>query len=180
MSAERSDAIMSVGELQQTFDRTFAEAPRRDAAPHDDLLAITIGGDPYAMRLAEVAGLYPDRRFTRLPGSVPALLGLVGLRGALLPVYDLRTLLGYPKAAAPRWLAVIADAQVVLGFEQFDNHLRVPRPAIVEAGTGSAASRPQPVREVVHTDGLVRPIIHLPSVLEAIAVMVHHAARSKE
>jgi purine-binding chemotaxis protein CheW len=180
MSAEGSGQIMSVGELQQTFDRTFAEAPRADAAPQDDLLAITIGGDPYAMRLSEVAGLYPDRRFTWLPGSVPALLGVVGLRGALLPVYDLRTLLGYPKAVTPRWLAVVADGQVVLGIEQFDNHLRVPRLAIAEAGTGSAAGRPQPVREVVHTDGLVRPIIHLPSVLEAIAVMVHHAARPKE
>lgn len=180
MSVQGSEPMMSASELQQTFDRTFAEAPRADAAPHDDLLAITIGGDPYAMRLSEVAGLYPDRRFTWLPGSVPALLGLVGLRGALLPVYDLGTLLGYPKTATPRWLAVIADAQVVLGFEQFDSHLRVPRQAIAEAGTGSAASRPQPVREVVHTNGLVRPIIHLPSVLEAIAVLVHHAARPKE
>ncbi|MBI2221349.1 MAG: chemotaxis protein CheW [Acidobacteria bacterium] len=171
---------MSAGELQQTFDRTFAEAPRADATPQEDLLAITIGGDPYAMRLSEVAGLYPDRRITWLPGSVPALLGLVGLRGALLPVYDLRTLLGYPKAATRRWLAVMADGQVALGFEQFDNHLRVPRSAIAETGTGSATGRPQPVREVAHTDGLVRPIIHLPSVLEAIAVMAHHAARPKE
>jgi purine-binding chemotaxis protein CheW len=180
MSEQRSEPIMSVGELQHAFDRTFAEAPRADAGPQDDLLAITIGGDPYAMRLSEVAGLYPDRRFTRLPGSVPALLGVVGLRGILLPVYDLRTLLGYAKAATPRWLAVIADGQVVLGFEQFDHHLRVPRRAIADAGAGSVASRPHAVREVVHTDGLVRPIIHVPSVLEAIGVMAHQAVRPKE
>lgn len=176
MSVERSEPMMNAGELRHAFDRTFAETPRIDAVPHDDFLAITIAGDPYAMRLSEVAGLYPGRRITWLPGSVPPLLGLAGLRGALIPVYDLRSLLGYPKASPPRWLTVLVDAQVVVGFEQFDGHVRVARRAVAEAG----ASRPQLVREVVHTDGLVRPIIHLPSVLDAIAALVHHAARSKE
>jgi purine-binding chemotaxis protein CheW len=169
-----------VRELQHAFDRTFAEPPRSDVALQDDFLAMTIGGDPYAMRLSEVAGLYLTRKMTGLPGSVPALLGVVGLRGALVPVYDLGSLLGYSKAAPPRWLAVIVDGQVAVGFEQFDGHLRVARDTIAEAAPGHAASRRPLVRESLATETVVRPIIHLPSVLEAVAVMARHATRPKE
>lgn len=180
MSAQESQTMISAGALQHAFDRSFAEAPRADAVPQEDLLAITIGSDPYALRLSEVGGLYLDKKVTWLPGSVSELLGLVGLRGALLPVYDLQALLGYPHAVTPRWCVVAADAPVVLGCERFDGHLRVPRGAITLAGAGHAADRSHAVREVVHTDDLVRPLIHVPSVLEAIAVLVHHAARPKE
>jgi len=180
MSVQGSDTMIDTEGLQHAFDRTFAEAPRADAAPQEDLLAITISGDPYAMRLSEVGGLYSDKTITWLPGSVPELLGLVGLRGALLPAYDLRALLGYSHADCPRWCVVAADAPIVLGFEQFDGHLRVSRGAITSARAGHAVDRSRCVREVVHTDDLVRSLVHVPSVLEAIAVLVHHAARAKE
>ena len=104
------------------------------------------------------------------PHSPPS----AGLRGALLPIYDLSQLLGYPKAANPRWLAVVAHAQVGLAFDQFDHHLRVPLRAIVaEAGADGTARRRPFVRHVVHGHGDVRPLIHLPSVLDAIAGLVH-------
>jgi chemotaxis signal transduction protein len=180
MSLQESGPMTRVRELQHAFDRTFAEPPRSDAALRDDFLAMTIGGDPYAMRLSEVAGLYLTRKMTGLPGAVPALLGVVGLRGGVLPAYDLGSLLGYPKAAHPRWLAITVDGQVAVGFEQFDGHLRVARDIIAEAAPGHAASQRPLVRESLHTETVVRPIIHLPSVLQAIAVMMRHAARPKE
>jgi purine-binding chemotaxis protein CheW len=179
MSHEASVPATRVLQLQDAFDRTFAEAPRADAVPQEDFLAITIGSEPYAMRLSDIGGLHLVRTITALPGSVPALLGLVGLRGALIPVYDLGSMLGYSRAAAPRWFAVIADTQVAVGFEQFDAHVRVPSDAVAPAARGSAATRPL-VRESLHADGAVRPIIHLPSVLDAVAAMARHAARPKE
>jgi len=87
MSLEGFKPTVRVSELREAFDRRFAEPAGADAgATQDDFLTITIGADPYAMRLSEVAGLYLTPRITPLPGSVPALLGLVGLRGALVPV----------------------------------------------------------------------------------------------
>ena len=51
-------------ELRRAFDRSFAEAP--GGAPEADalesLLAIRVGGDPYALRLSEIAGLFADCR----------------------------------------------------------------------------------------------------------------------
>lgn len=181
MNAPRLRAMNSVDDLRESFDRMFAEAPRFDAASSDDdLLAITIEEHSYALRLSELSGLYPDKKIERLPASVPALVGLVGLGTTLLAVYDLGALLGYPRASASRWLAVIAGAQVAVSFQQFDGFLRLPRKAITQAAFAGGAGRTQLVREVAHNDGVVTPIIHLPSVVESIAVLVHHAGRPKE
>jgi purine-binding chemotaxis protein CheW len=180
MNLDESQTVATVAELRRTFDQTFAEAPQTDAALHDDLLAIRIGNDPYAVPLREIAGLFADRRVTWLPGSVAELCGLVGLRGAILPVYDLGALFGYPRGAAPRWLLVLAHTAVALAFERFDGHLRVPRGAIFTVPERSVAAGSLHVHDVVRTETFMRPVIHVPSVLEAIAVLVGQCARSKE
>ncbi len=69
---------------------SFAEAPRGDVETTCDLLTIRVGGDAYALRLAEVGGLFVDRVVTPLPTLVPELVGIAGFRAALVPVYDLR------------------------------------------------------------------------------------------
>ena len=181
MNVDEPGSAVSVEVLRRTFDQAFASAPRVSTDREHDLLALTIGGDPYALRLSEISGLHADRKVRWLPGSVPELRGLVALRGALLPAYDLRALLGYPGAAtAPRWCVVTARPPVALTFEQFDGHLRAPGAAIDVATTEPAADRARYVREVVHGDDVVRSVIHVPSVLEAIEVLVYRATRPKE
>lgn len=180
MDSRRPLAIATADELRRDFDRVFAEAPASNTTPYDDLLGLTVGGNPYAVRLSHVGGLYSDRKVTWLPGSAPELLGLLGLRGAIFPAYDLRRLLGYARdAVVPRWFFVMADAPAVLGFEQFDGHLRVPRESI-RAAHGSASDGQRGIREVVHAGDLVRPIVHVPSVFETITALARRTASPKE
>ncbi len=153
-------------ELRRAFDLSFAEAPAERLQALDDLLAIRVGAAPYALRLSEVAGLAVDRRITPLPSAVPELLGLAGLRGAIVPVYDLAALLGSAAAAAPRWLAFAAGAGVALSFDAFERHLRLGREAVVPAGEADA--RRGHVREVLRAEGGARPIVHLASIVESI------------
>jgi chemotaxis signal transduction protein len=86
--------------------------------------------------------VHVDRKLVQAPGPRPELLGLVGVRGVVAPVYDLRRLLGYSSASAPRWLAVVrARAPFAVAFERFERHLRVPERDVVasEAGTANHA-----------------------------------------
>lgn len=158
--------------LQHAFDQTFADAAITDRAPLEDLLAIRVGGRPFALRLSEVAGLFVDRTVTRLPTMVPELLGIMTVRGALVPVYDLAALLGWSSAASPRWLVIAAGTRVGLAFDQLDGHLRVPRQAITAHETASSSRHMQ---EVAQLEEGPRPIISLPSVLDAIASRVRPA-----
>lgn len=152
-----------VAELREAFDRSFAQAPSAQAAAAENLLAIKVGADRYLLRLAEISGLFADKRITWLPGPVPALLGIAGFRGSILPIYDLGMLLGCAKAAAPRWLVVAAA--VGLAFEGFDGYLSARPETIVPEVRAEARQRH--VRAVLNTE-VARPVLHLPSVLETI------------
>jgi hypothetical protein len=74
-------------------------------------------------------------------------------------------LLGYSRAAAPRWLVVTAAAPIGLAFEAFNGYLSVRSDAVVQVGRAEAVERH--VREVAQSE-VAMPIIHLPSILETI------------
>jgi chemotaxis signal transduction protein len=161
--------IDRAAELREAFDRSFAQAPSPAAAAVESLLAIRVGADRYALRLADVSGLFADKRVTWLPSPVSELVGIAGFRGAVLPVYDLGMLLGCPRATAPRWMVVTIAAPIGLAFEGFDGHLNVRREAIVPEARAEAVERHmrEVVREVVQGE-VSRSVIHLPSILETI------------
>jgi purine-binding chemotaxis protein CheW len=136
----------------------------------EDLLAIRIGGDPYALVRGELAGLFADKRVTPLPGGAPGLLGISGFRGALVAVYDLRAVLGGGAAARPvRWLVTAAAAPIALAFERFEALLRVPREAITTRAAAAAGHAPR----VVRTADEVRPVLDVPSIVGAIRALTH-------
>jgi purine-binding chemotaxis protein CheW len=166
MSNAPSSLADRAEDLRRAFDRSFAEEVRRDVVQTDDFLGVRIGSEPYALRLSEIAGLYVDRAVTRLPSGAPALLGFASFRGSIAPVYDLHLLLGRASAMTPRWLVAARGSSVAFAFEMFERHLRVPRAGLVAHGD-SQPSQPF-IKEFASIDGLVRPIVHLPSVLDAI------------
>ena len=61
-----------------------------------DLLVFRLAGEQYALPVPDVAEVVPRASLTRLPGAPDGILGMLRLRGALLPVVDLRTRLGLP------------------------------------------------------------------------------------
>jgi purine-binding chemotaxis protein CheW len=159
--------------LAWDFDHGFASAPSDAALASDAFLAVRIGGDAYALTLAHLAGLFIDRPIVPVPGTTPGFLGLVGLRGRILPAYGLRAFLGYPSDAAPRWFALAGQpAQVALAFDQFSGHLRVRRDD-VQAVTENARA-PSYVRATVRSSGAVCAVVDIPSVLEEIVKRSRH------
>jgi chemotaxis signal transduction protein len=165
MSDDRLRFSNQVAEMRDAFDRSFTEARPPEPPPEEDLLAIQIGAKPYALRLSEISGLFSDRRITPLPGSAPTLLGLAGFRGAIVPVYDLAALLGHPPTETTRWLVTASGVPVAFAFAVMVGYVRVAREAIVAQATAQDERRH--VQEFARTPELVRPIVHLPSVLDA-------------
>ena len=167
---------ISAEDLRSSFDRAFAEPPREEGHAECDLLAIRVAGDPYAIRLTEVAGLFAGRAITPIPTRAEGLLGVAGIRASLVPVYALRSFLGYPAEDAPRWMVVVAGKSALgVAFDDLDGHLRVPLESLA-----SQDARPEKhLHETVRAPGGARPVIHLPSLAEAIERRAR-AARAKE
>ena len=178
MSNEPYSSTDRVAELRRAFDQSFAEAPSPHAIALENLLHVRLGDMPYALRLAEMSGLFVDLDITPVPALVSELLGLAGIRGSLVPVYDLRAILGHRPDTKARWLVLAANAAVGFAFDRFEGHARVPLDAIVPQ---SSAERGRlHVREVLRAGGVVRPIVSIRSVLEAVTNRVHAVAPEKE
>jgi purine-binding chemotaxis protein CheW len=132
-----------------------------------ELLAIQAGAHACGLRLNDIAGLFVDKRITRVPHSAGALRGVAGFRGALVPVYDLQALFTYGRAQQPRWLVIVSDKLLALAFDTFVRQLRVEPAQIVPHSTRIQV--PGFTREFVRSQTFTGPILHLPSVLEAIS-----------
>jgi purine-binding chemotaxis protein CheW len=154
-------------ELRQEFDRAFARAPERKDDHTLDLLGITLFGAAYALRLADVAGLYAGKKIARVPASRPGLLGIAGFRGAILPVYDLAALIGLPASVRPKWLAVAKSGDVAIAFDSFDGHLRVPEAAVAVNEYKDGVRRF--VSHLTQSDEGLRGVIDLDNALKPVA-----------
>ena len=140
--------------LRHEFDRAFAEPVARAEAPDEEFLAIRLRGDAHALRLADVGRLVRLRMLTRYIAAPPAWLGLHGVAGAVVPVYDLAVLTGLPPGGpVPGWMAVCAAASVALAFDTFEGQFR-------HAG--------EPGQDVLRLPGGARPVVPVARLLDSI------------
>lgn len=74
---------------------------------HRQVLTFALGAEVYGvdiLRLKEIRGWSP---VTRLPHSPPALLGVLNLRGVVVPIIDLRVRFGLPAAEFTKVTVII-------------------------------------------------------------------------
>jgi chemotaxis signal transduction protein len=168
MNASAPALARRLAELRDAFDRPFAEPPRAVAVETEDLLAIRIAGDPYALRVRDLTGLGSNRKIVPVPSSRAELLGLAGIRGNVVLVYSLPLLLGYgPGGGPPPWLALCgAPAPVALAFDELESFVRVRRTDLSGAGPADGANRH--VMQVVRVGASVRRIVDTRSVLATV------------
>jgi len=148
-------------ELRAAFDGEFAAALPPPEPAHSDYLRIRIGGEPFAIALADIASLHADLRIVALPSRAPELLGVAALRAAVVPIYDAGTAFGM-QSGAPRWIAVLRDGQAGFAFESFDGYVRIPD------GSVAAVDQRGPVRGQFSVSGQRHSVVDLGSVLTAI------------
>jgi len=167
MSGDATALTERVRGLRDAFDRSFAEPLRSAPARFEHLLAIRVAGEPYAVRLEEIAGLHAGWPVTAVPSPSPALLGIAGFRGSLVPVYDLSVLLGLTAPPTPRWIALSTGrTRVAFAFAGLDGHLQVaPDTLATEPGAATGGRRG---RAVLGWAGSVWTVLCLPELVAAI------------
>jgi chemotaxis signal transduction protein len=154
-------------ELRQAFDRSFASPPSDAAAEVDDLLTIRVAGDPYAIRLRDIAGVVSGRRIVPVPSATPDLLGLAGIRGGVVPVFGLGSILGYGATDAPGWMVLcgVEDA-IAIAFSALGGYVRLPRASFHAdeqmRGTGRF------LQDVVTTTDGICAVISVPTIVASI------------
>ncbi|AUX42713.1 uncharacterized protein SOCE26_041460 [Sorangium cellulosum] len=197
---EQARLARRLAELQEAFDASFARTV--EACPEElaRALAIRAGGRRLVVRIEELAAVEPCRRTAPLAGGPPGLLGLAGLRGRLVAVYDLAALLGgRPRAGAdgadgaggaggaggassrpaPRWLLVCARSpEIALAVDEIERHVGFSSADVRPLSGGDPGGH---VGEAVEIDGAPLGILRVPSVVAAVLARAQGGAeRAKE
>jgi hypothetical protein len=142
-------------ELRDAFDRGFAEPyppPRRDSLA---LIAISIAGNGYAIKLDQIVAVHVDIRIGAVPSKARGLIGLATIRNVIIPVHDLGVRLGHRMVpVVGRWIIVgKGDAPRAWSFDHLDGQVRIEPP---EGGLG-----------VIDIAGRARRVIDLEEVRNA-------------
>lgn len=167
-------------ELRQAFDLSFALPPPQASQEVEDLLTIRVAGDPYAIRLRDIAGIVAGRRVVPVPAVTLDLLGLAGIRGDVISVFGLASILGYGQApGSPRWMILCgAEEPIALAFSDFEGYLRLPKSSL-HADENLRTTR-QYVNQVASTDAGTRAVISIPLVVATIRNRTGHNRLAKE
>lgn len=176
-----SPVVSKAAELRNAFDRQRA-VPFASKADEqvESLLAIRVSRDAYAIRVSEISGLANDRKIVAFPSPIPELLGVAGIRGGLVPVYNLAALLGYTvEADQARWLLLCGiEEPVGLAVNDFDGYIRVPSAQVYAVGQKEAARAC--VSHVIRAADMVRAVISIPLLRDGIQRRCGNRSASKE
>ena len=154
--------------LRQAFDLSFALPPPPASPEVEDLLTIRVVGDPYAVRLSDITGMIRGPKVVPVPAVTLDLLGLAGIRGRVVPVFGLSSILGYPPApgTTPWMILCGAEEPIALAFSEFEGYVRLPKSSFhADESVGAARNY---VNQIVSTEAGVRAVIGIQLVVGAI------------
>ena len=185
MNQQPNDSIEGnkAAQLRQAFDRTFALPPSGVSPEAEDLLTIRVAGDPYAIRLLDIAEIVTERRVVSVPAVTPDLRGLAGIRGGIVPVFGVSSILGYGSdSGAPRWMMICGSEQpIALAFSDFEGYLRLPASALhADENFGTAREHVKYVNQVASTPDGVRAVISIPLIMATIRNRISQHRPTKE
>lgn len=96
---------------EDTYLRTF---DGEKARPTRAVLTFTVGGETYGVDILSIREIIKLREITEVPRTPPFLIGVISVRGVVIPVVDLRLRLRLsapPPTRAARILVVVRDGE---------------------------------------------------------------------
>lgn len=156
------------------FDDETDEAARE---PMRRLVVFELGGELYGMPLTGVSEVRTPLPVTPLPNVPEYVLGLVNLRGNLIPLIDLRRRFGMPllPAGPTTRLLVLKGYAVALWADAVHDLARLPESGFQPAPSAVASIDAEFYREVTSLNGLLLIIVDIPRLIEATALQGTHS-----
>ncbi|MGA9522937.1 MAG: chemotaxis protein CheW [Myxococcaceae bacterium] len=123
-------------------ERARALSQSRESAPTETIgvLAFRVGGERYAVVISEVEQVLEADGVSALPGAPARVLGAMMARTQIVPVLDLRQLLGTPRGGMSDLTRVVVvvtpEGLVGLAAEEVEGRVDLVTAELTEAGSG--------------------------------------------
>ena len=128
---------------------------------------ISLGGELFAIDLRNVREVFEVDVITPVPAMPPAVVGVANLRGTVVPIVDLRTVLGLPANGPVPFAIVIrhGSRQVGVLVDRVPEIRTVRREELLPAQTGGS-NAPKPfVSGVLRVEERMGGIVEVPTLL---------------
>lgn len=150
------------------------QSERVTARPGGDtfrVCLISLGGELYAIDLQSVREVFEVESITRVPGMPPRILGVANLRGIVIPLVDLRLMLGLSVTESSLPFAVVVRhgiRQIGVLVDRVPEIRTVQKDQLLPAmHTGRTDARPF-VSTVLRTEERLGGVLEIPMVFEQV------------
>lgn len=159
-------------------DVTAEVAPQAPAEEEVRICLFSIGGDLYAVTVDILAEIIIPQKIFPVPTTPSFVLGVISLRGNIVPIVDIRPALSLPPSSGAGQVAIIRYSQVAIGIfvDAVSEVVSVPvsgiHPLPAEAGVQDAASRNRNryLQAIVQRPTGVAALLNIDRLLEAISL----------
>jgi purine-binding chemotaxis protein CheW len=105
--------MISISELPQLHSDSVQEK----AKPTESLRVclVALGEESFAIDLGQVLEVFEPESITPVPGMPAALVGITNLRGTIIPLVDLRAVLGVSASVLPKYTVVVRHGTQQVG-----------------------------------------------------------------
>lgn len=121
-----------------------AAAKAVEAIPEEEvrLCFFTVGEDVYALPVEVLTEIIIPQKIFPVPTTPPHVLGVINLRGNIVPIVDIRQALDLPQTSSPSQAAVIKHGQTVIGVivDSVSEVAPVPKSSLLELPAEYGAS----------------------------------------
>lgn len=129
---------------------------------------ISLGGESFAIDLRHVREVFEVESLTAVPGMPAALAGVANLRGVVIPVVDLRGLLGLPTTGVKLAFAVVlkhGPHQIGVLVEQVPEIRTVHQEDFLPAPSRSVQGPTPFVNAILKMDDRIGGVVEVPTLL---------------
>lgn len=105
---------MEAAREQPQFIPSSGPEHAKSAVP-SRICLISLGGELFAIDLRHVREVFELESVTPVPGMPASLVGVANLRGTVVPLTDLRSVLGVTATASPKYVVVVRHGAQQIG-----------------------------------------------------------------
>ena len=107
-----------------------------DVAPEEAIRVclFSIGEETYAIPVSLLTEIIIPQKIYPVPTTPPHFLGVINLRGSIVPIVDIRSVLSLPQRSAPGQIVIIKQQHMLLGIvvDNVSEVLSMPESSLLE------------------------------------------------
>jgi chemotaxis signal transduction protein len=157
------------------FDNDVA-AEVIDVLPEEEMriCLFSMGGDAYAIPVDLLTEIIITPKMFPVPTTPAHVLGVINLRGNIVPIVDIRSALSLPQQSAPGQIAIVKHGAIILGIvvDNVSEVVGVPEGSVqaipADYGAQGNKNRSRFFRGILQREGGVVALLNIEKIIDEI------------